>query len=561
MTDFDQKFADFLVKSGIITDEQKTELVESAHKRNMHVDRLAVEMDYVTDEQAGVIGADIHGIPFVRLRELTIKKEVIDLIPAQTAKDHKIVPLGFDGETLVVATNDPSQKLVFQFLEKSLKKSIRTVYAAYNDLKSALKVYETPLKEKLKHLKEGLTEGVASQNAESITEFLNEVIRAAADENASDIHFEPAEKEVLVRFRIDGILHDILNTPLEYYEVILSRVKVMAHLRTDEHRRPQDGRIKVDFEDSNLSIRVSIIPVYDGEKTVLRLLANQVSLSLEALGFGPSDLEQFHSAITNPHGMILVTGPTGSGKTTTLYSLLRILNKRERNISTIEDPIEIRLQGVNQVQVNPSIDLTFATGLRSLLRQDPDVLLVGEIRDEETAQIAMNAALTGHLVLATLHANDSISSIPRLLEMGAERFLIASTVNVAGAQRLVRRLCGGCITSKEISLEEIKLQIGVDSPEIEEILKKRVQPNGTLVTYESRGCDICHETGYVGRMVVSEVLNVDEDIRHMIQQETSLDDILKVAREKGMKTMLEDGLEKVLDGKTTLEELLSVTRE
>jgi len=399
-----------------------------------------------------------------------------------------------------------------------------------------------------------------------VIKIVDTLLRHAILQRASDIHIEPMEKEVVVRYRIDGILHDAMTLPKNVQSGIVARIKVLSNLKLDEHRLPQDGRFKIETGDYKYSIRVSILPVYYGEKIVMRLLPETArALTLEGLGLRGRDLELVQQSLRKPVGMILVTGPTGSGKTTTLYSMMEILNTPEVNISTVEDPIEYMMPRVNQTQVNPKIGLTFASGLRALLRQDPDIIMVGEIRDSETASLAINAALTGHLVLSTLHTNSAAGAIPRLIEMGAEPFLIASTLNVILAQRLVRKLCSNR-TRYKFKPEQIKsLEKYVDIERINKVLKERKIIKGVssikeATFYKPAQSKECPE-GYKGRIGIFEVLSVSEAIKEMILRKENADHIQEEAQKEGMTLMVEDGLIKAMQGITSIEEVLRVTTE
>jgi len=392
----------------------------------------------------------------------------------------------------------------------------------------------------------------------SIIKLVDSLVDYAYDSRASDIHFDPTEDKLNVRLRIDGVMHGAFTFPKEIQEEIISRIKVLSGLRTDEHQAAQDGRFKFTAsKDSKnkvkFDIRVSVIPTYYEENAVLRLLAEQgQSFTLEAIGFSDHDLKIVKKAVTKPYGMILATGPTGSGKTTTLYTILKNLNTPEVSIITIEDPIEYSLEGVNQIQVNNQTSLTFANGLRSVLRQDPNVIMVGEIRDKETAGIAVNAALTGHLLLSTLHTNDAATTLPRLLDMGIEPFLIASTVNIAIGQRLVRRICPDCKTKKELTAAEFQ-NLGNSLP------PGVLGPNRTF--YYGKGCKTCGDSGYLGRIGIHEVLEVTEAIRETITSHSSAMEIRKIAVKEGMTTILQDGLKKAEEGITSIEEVLRVMHE
>ena len=395
---------------------------------------------------------------------------------------------------------------------------------------------------------------------EATVEMVDQLFQYGYQNRVSDIHVEPFEKKILVRFRIDGVMHDVLDLPSEVFELVVTRIKILAKLRTDEHRAAQDGKLRFATKKEKVDVRVSIVPTSHGENIVMRLLSsNSRQFSLANLGLSGNDLEKVKKVIQDPHGMILVTGPTGSGKTTTLYGVLKILNRREVNIATIEDPVEYDIEGVTQIQVNKRTDLTFAKGLRSLVRQDPDIIMVGEIRDEETAGIAVNSALTGHLVLSTLHTNDAATTMPRLLDMGVEPFLIASTVNVAIAQRLVRKICEKCRASYMLSEEEAQL-IQETSTLMAACKNKVGEDLNSLRLYKGSGCKVCGDTGYSGRIGIFEVLEMQDNIKELILSRASSDDILMQAKENGMQTMMEDGMQKVFNGITTLSEVLRVTK-
>lgn len=395
----------------------------------------------------------------------------------------------------------------------------------------------------------------------SIIDLVQNLIEYCYKLRASDIHIDPEEDKILVKARIDGIIHLLFNFPKEIQNEIISRIKILAGLRTDEHYIPQDGRFKF-FDSENqteFDIRVSIMPTHFGENAVLRLLVSkETSFTLETLGFSERDYQVVKKAIKKPYGMILVTGPTGSGKTTTLYTILKTLNTGNVSIITLEDPIEYSIPGITQIQVNPQVGLVFSTGLRAILRQDPDIIMVGEIRDEETADIAVNAALTGHLLLATLHTNDAATALPRLLEMNVEPFLIASTVNVIIAQRLVRKICENCKEERKLKSEEVYSileSIGLDLT-VENIKKIK---NSKF--YIGKGCSLCNNSGYYGRLGIFEVLPMSEKIKEAVMKRANSNEIKSIAVNEGMTTMIEDGFKKVLDGLTTVEEILRVIHE
>jgi len=560
----DSDFLKLLARGEFISKREKEEISKYVEKSGKRVSEAIIDMAIMPDYQVSMLLADQARIPFIKVGSMKIPQRVLDMIPAKIAKDNRIVPIETSGSTLHIATSDLHQTELFQFLEKKTQMRLEISLAAESDIKDALRAYEVPLQQKLDIARQAIESQGQKEAAESISNLLNDIIYQAALEHASDIHIEPQEDEIIVRIRLDGVLKDIMFLPKTFEDVLITRIKVLANLKTDEHRAAQDGRIMMEFPDMDITLRVSIIPIYDGEKVVLRLLSTQGFLNLEGLGYSQNHLNQLREASQKSHGMILVTGPTGSGKTTTLYSVLRILNSRDVNISTIEDPIEIRLPGVNQIQVNNEANLSFANGLRSILRQDPDIVLVGEIRDTETANIGINAALTGHLVFATLHTNDAASSLPRLLEMGIEHFLVASTVNIVIAQRLVRRICPFCITSESVPAKKImNIFEDFEAFDKEHFVSQisSLKGKSKINIYHGAGCDNCNNTGFRGRLAIAEMIDIDEEIRELVKEEALPGEIIKVARKKGMITMMEDGVLKVLQGLTTPEEVLRVTRE
>jgi type II secretory ATPase GspE/PulE/Tfp pilus assembly ATPase PilB-like protein len=396
-------------------------------------------------------------------------------------------------------------------------------------------------------------ETIGNDSPVNIVELLDSIVIGALQLKASDIHIEPRDEEMIVRYRIDGLLREVLRIDKNLEQALIFKVKVSAKLRTDEHFAPQDGRIRFVFDGKKLDTRISILPITKGEKIVIRLLTSEGrSFKLEDLGIVGHDLEVVEKSYAKPYGMILAVGPTGSGKTTTLYAILKILNSPDVNITTIEDPVEYDIEGVNHIQINVKAKLTFANGLRSILRQDPDIVMVGEIRDNETARIAINAALTGHLVLSTLHTNDSVTTIPRLIDMGVEPFLVASTVNVIVAQRLARKLCENCRQSFELSAQDHE-ELTKIRPDIGELIK-----SGEKI-YHEVGCSVCGDTGFKGRIGLYEVLEVNEEVRDLINNKASTDQIYKLARKQDLHTIVEDGAKKVKGGVTSISELIRVT--
>jgi type IV pilus assembly protein PilB len=391
-----------------------------------------------------------------------------------------------------------------------------------------------------------------------IIKIVEEILTSGYMHKASDIHIEPYEEDTLIRFRVDGILHDMVTIPKSLHNLIVTRIKILSRLRTDEHRAAQDGKLRFKVEDTKVDARVSIVPIVYGEKAVLRLLSERSRQhDLENLGFEQKEFERIMSSIIKPWGMILATGPTGSGKTTTLYGVLKKLNRREVNISTIEDPVEYDIEGVNQIQVNSKTNLTFAAGLRSIVRQDPDIVMVGEIRDEETARIAINSAMTGHLVLSTLHTNDAPTTLPRLLDMGIQPFLVSSTINLIIAQRLVRKICGKCRVKTKLDKESYAL---LSKQVSKNLLAKYGLSRVGATIYKGKGCVEC-QTGYSGRIGIFEILEMTDGIKTLVMQKANAEIIKQKAVEQGMVTMIDRGLQKVIAGQTTIEEILRVAKE
>ncbi|OGH71301.1 MAG: hypothetical protein A2921_02380 [Candidatus Magasanikbacteria bacterium RIFCSPLOWO2_01_FULL_43_20b] len=513
--------------------------------------------------------------PFIELGGKEIKKEVLNLVPPPFAQTHEIIAFDKSSTEIKLATLDPDDIQSIEFLHRKTGLNPKVYVATPSGIRDALRRYHADLENDIAitQLADGAQDtGDLKKAAQElpIINIVNSILEHAVYEGASDIHIEPTEKEMVVRYRVDGLLHMVMNLPKAVKSGIVARIKILANLKIDEHMKPQDGRIKIQIQDEKLAMRVSIIPVYDGEKIVMRILhEGQKPLPLDALGFLPGPRKLVEEAIKKPHGIILVTGPTGSGKTTTLYSLLGILNQPNVNISTIEDPIEYHVQGVNQSQINPQVGFTFAAGLRAFLRQDPNIIMVGEIRDEETAEIAIHAAMTGHLVLSTLHTNDAPTTLPRLLDMGVPPFLIAFTANIIVAQRLIRKNCEFC--KKEYRLEKAavnelgklfdvkKLTSLFTDQGIKLDAKEKTLENMTF--YQGDGCRRCGNSGHKGRVGIYEVLEVDSELAQKINQRATADVIKEYARKKGMLTMMEDGLVKAKQGITTIGEVLRATRE
>jgi general secretion pathway protein E len=511
--------------------------------------------------------AEHFGLPFTdKLPEDGDILPLISPLPINFAKRCQLLPVANDGSAVVVATADPANLGALDDMRLLLRKPIRVLVAPAPVIIDAInRVYDLA-SGSASELMDGLDEErldlmatdleeprdlLESDDEAPIIRLVNSLLFQAAKDRASDIHIEPFERDLTVRFRIDGILYDILSPPKRFQPVIISRVKIMAGLNIAEKRLPQDGRIRIRLAGKDIDIRVSIVPTAFGERVVMRLLDKSTTvLHLEELGLLGPKHEMVSRLIKQSHGIVLVTGPTGSGKTTTLYAALSKINTIDKNIITIEDPIEYQLHGVGQIQVNPRIELTFASGLRSILRQDPDVIMVGEIRDLETAEIAIQAALTGHLVFSTLHTNDSFGAMTRLLDMGIEPFLVSSSVIAVMAQRLVRRVCGACREPYQPSREEL-----------EELSIAPQRLIGRTIYKPGEGCGQCKRTGYRGRTGIHELLVVDDEIRGLVMKNADAATIRRAATARGMNTLREDGADKVLDGITTIEEVLRVTQE
>lgn len=578
----DAQLKAFLLDTNLVDAKVLARVEEEAAKGNRRLEAVLLEKKLVEEGELEKLKAYILGIPFVDLSDTTVSREVLDLIPEPIARRNNIVPFRREKGQLEVAMLDPEDLQTIDFIRKRLRIKILPRLTTSASIKHVLTQYAKSLQVEfgeiiheesggVKALKEG-AEGAGADDLRKVAEELpvvrivDTLIKHAILQRASDVHIEPQEKETIVRYRIDGILHDTMTLPKHINDGIVARVKVLSNLKLDEHRLPQDGRFKIETEDYRYSARVSILPVFDGEKIVMRLLPETAKgRSLGELGFEGPGLDVIHRALRKTVGMILITGPTGSGKTTSLYAMMEILNQPGVNISTVEDPVEYRMPRVNQTQVRPEIGLTFANGLRSLVRQDPDIMMVGEIRDKETASLAINAALTGHLVLSTLHTNSAAGAIPRLLDMGVEPFLLSSTLQIVVAQRLVRRLCPD---RKEIRLsdkerETLRRDVNLDT--VREMLReeKVIKPKDgweAVRFFQPLPSSDCPD-GYSDRIGIHEVLEVTETIRQLINQRASSDELLKRAQAEGMRTMAEEGLVKAARGITTIEEVLRVITE
>lgn len=575
-----QQLKAFLVDAGLVGVEEFDRLAKEANKTGKKITDLLVSSGKLTQEDLSRLQAHILGIPFVGLGKTTIDPDVLRIIPEPIARRHNIIAFRKSGKDLEVAMRDPDDLETIDFIKKKAGLTIKPRLTDDASLRHVLTQYRESLaaefeeilqkKEETVREEKDLTVIAAKEEGKGIdlpiVRMVDTLLRHAILQRASDIHIEPREREVLVRYRIDGILHDAMTLPRKVATGIIARVKVLANLKLDEHRLPQDGRFKIETDDYNISFRVSVIPVYDGEKAVLRLLPeDSKGFTLASLGFHGEALERIYAGTKKTVGMILATGPTGSGKTTTLYTIIDLINKPEVNISTIEDPIEYHIPRVNQTQVKPDIGYTFANGLRSLVRQDPDIIMVGEIRDNETAGLAINAALTGHLVLSTLHTNSAAGALPRLLDMKVEPFLIASTVDVIIAQRLVRRLCPEKEEYFLAASDRAELEKQIDMERVLWLLRQEKIVDASaqwkhIPFYRPKATPECPD-GYKDRIGIHEVLMISPSLKELVMKNATADDIDMQARKEGMISMAEDGIFQAAQGITSIEEVLRVMRE
>jgi type IV pilus assembly protein PilB len=575
-----------LIQRGVLKEADLRAFEEEATQSKNPVpwEDFLLEKKLFTEDQLLALKSELLGVPAVDLQDLQIPQDVLHLVPEPIAHRHGVISFAKEQNGLSLAMTDPEDIQTKEFIQKKTNLNIKVFLIGKSSLDFGLSQYHASLEKEIKHLfvpsSQPLSAGAArpestddalKRMAEEIPviRVVDTLLEYAIFEKASDIHIEPQENSVVVRYRIDGILHDVMTLPKVIQAAIVARVKVLTNLKIDEHRLPQDGRFKVDKDGYKYSLRVSTIPIFDGEKVVIRLLdESSKAMGLEELGFEKSSFEIISRNIKKPHGMLLVTGPTGSGKSTTLYTVLSILNTKAVNISTIEDPVEYRIVGANQVQVNPKIGLTFAVGLRALLRQDPNIIMIGEIRDKETAEEAVHAAMTGHIVFSTLHTNNAAAALPRLLDIGVEPFLISSTINAVLAQRLVRVLCKDCqfaVTLDNAAIGSLAQQFHLEKL-LGLLVKQGLAPTGTkslkeLKFYKANGCDKCNHTGFKGRIGIHEILEVSPVISQMIMEHKSSQDIQEQAEKEGMILMWEDGFIKALKSITTIDEIVRVSKE
>lgn len=558
MTFTTDQFEKLFVGGEFLKKEEFATAKTLATNRNMTLPEAILDLGYLSDAQIGALIAGEQGLFFTDLTKERVEPQALHLIPERVAKAQQVIAFKHGKDAISVAMTDPENYELVLLLRKAFHQPVAVSYATPSGIEEALKKYQ---KDFLEQARELVTRMAKTPQEEDAVKFVELMLRAAHKSRASDIHIEPEEDNVVVRFRVDGSMQEMLRYPSGFHEKVVFRIKILSRLRTDEHAQAQDGRFDLKTTSGPLNLRVSILPITNGENIVMRLLSERFQrLRLEDLGLQDDDLKKVERAASLPHGMILAAGPTGSGKTTTLYAILHILNQPDVNVMTIEDPVEYNIQGIRQIQVNPRTNLTFEAGLKSIVRQDPDMIMVGEIRDPQTASIAVNAALTGHLLLSTLHANDSATTFPRLFEMHVEPFLIASSVNVIIAQRLVRKVCTHCIESFAIDAETARA-IEAD-PGLKKLL---VAQSGEadirkLRLYHGKGCSYCGDIGYSGRMGIFEILDVNEEIRGLVVSKANSDVIRDKAIALGMRTMMEDGIKKVFKGMTTLDEIIRVTK-
>lgn len=566
------RLGELLTKASLITQDQLKDALKVQKDTGGKLGETLIKLGFVTEEDITECLSQQFGVPSINLAHFEIDGSVIKLIPADVARKYNILPVNKTGATITIAMADPTNVFAMDDIKFMTGYNVEPVVASELGIKHAIdNYYGSTSSMELKKVMEDLqtsesadlevledeeemdVEELANSAEEApVVKLCNLILTDAIKRGASDIHIEPYEKEYRVRFRIDGTLYEIMNPPLKLRDSITSRMKILAKLDISEKRLPQDGRIKLKMKlnDKNkeLDFRVSVLPTLFGEKIVMRLLdKDNLRLDMTKLGFEPESLVKFEEAIFKPWGMVLVTGPTGSGKTNTLYSALSKVNSPEVNIMTAEDPVEFNLPGINQVQMREAIGLNFAATLRSFLRQDPNIILVGEIRDFETAEIAIKAALTGHLVLSTLHTNDAPSTINRLMNMGIEPFLVATSVQLIAAQRLARRICQNCKEAVEVAPQAL-INLGYKKDEV-----------GTFTVYKGRGCEKCNNTGYKGRVGLVEVMIIDDDLRELILSGGTAIDIKKRAAENGMISLRRSGLIKIKEGITTIEEVVRET--
>jgi type IV pilus assembly protein PilB len=552
-----KQLGDILLEGGLVSEDQLVGAYEEQQRQGRSLGRVLVDSGVLTEAQLVAALATQIGLRFVELTDYPVDGSAIGRVPGAVARRHTALPIGFEEGRLLVAMADPANVFAIDDLRSITGMEVRAVVATRGDVLAAIDRYYradsdlddlTSVLDAQAEDEDDLSKVKEIVEDAPIVKYVNLLITQAIQDRASDIHLEPTEHDLRVRFRIDGVLHEVMRSPKAIQSGVISRLKIMADINIAERRIPQDGRLSVNAHGKKVDLRVATLPTVWGEKVVMRILDNSTArLDLADLGFSRSNYDRYSESFTKPYGMILVTGPTGSGKSTTLYATMNIVSRPEINVITVEDPVEYRLPGINQVQTNQKAGLTFAAALRSILRSDPDVVLIGEIRDHETGQIAVEAALTGHLVLSTLHTNDAPSAVTRLTEMGIEPFLVGSALDCVLAQRLARRLCSKCKeayvpTPEQLLSTRYPWQDGEELPEL----------------FRPVGCSVCAKTGYKGRLALHEVMPVSEEIERLCVQRSSASAIAEVAHEQGMITLRHDGMDKVRQGITSIDEILRV---
>jgi type IV pilus assembly protein PilB len=559
-----QRLGELLVRKSVITEEQLENALDHQRNNGGRLGQALIKLDFLKESDLTYFLSMQYNVPTIDISEYEIDPEVIKLVPTDIVEKYRVIPVEKTDSALMVAVEDPSNIFaiddvkfltglnveIFVASDSSIRSAIDKYYDSFQSLSDSMSDFDDSGVDFVRDEEEvDLNELERATEDAPVVKLVNLILTDAIKKGASDIHIEPFEKSLRVRLRIDGVLYEIMKPPMRMRAAMVSRLKIMSKLDIAERRLPQDGRIKMKMgRGREMDFRVSVLPTLFGEKVVLRLLdKSNLQLDMTKLGFEKKALKDFKDSINKPFGMVLVTGPTGSGKTTTLYSALSELNKISENISTAEDPVEFNLYGINQVQMHEEIGLTFANALRSFLRQDPDIIMVGEIRDFETAEISIKAALTGHLVLSTLHTNDAPSTVNRLLNMGVEPFLVSSSVNVILAQRLARKICQECKEQIEVPSQTL-IELEVPEEEISD-----------FTCHHGKGCDKCSNTGYKGRVALYEVMPISEELKELILNGDSASEIKKTAKRSGMKTLRQSGITKLKEGITTVEEVLRTT--
>ena len=540
-----QKLGEILLKESYISEDDLKSAKKLVEQTGNSLKKVLYDTGFLNDAVLGQAMAEHFKVDYVDLSVSRPSVESVKELPGEVSVENRVVVLAKEGREVVLATDDPDREGLEDSVREVFKSHKLTYkYALPAEIDKVLLYFRPSIKD--------LVTDIIEEDEDVAPQLLDVLFDEAIKLNSSDIHFEPTSEKVYVRFRVDGVLSKIVEIPHVYYKNVLNRIKVLAGLRIDEHFAAQDGALHYERDNVDVDMRISIVPTLDGEKVVIRLLTAYIeNLSMDRLGLSDYNQELLEKASKKPFGMIIVTGPTGSGKTTTLYSVIRVLNRPEVNITTIEDPVEYKVLGINQIQVNRQTELTFSKGLRSIVRQDPDIILVGEIRDEETAEIGINAAMTGHLLLSTFHANDAATAIPRFIDMGVEPFLLASILEVVVGQRLVRKICSVCKFSESKKKKDLVEKHG---KKIEKYL------DGNSVTlFKGKGCEACDHTGYDGRTAIFEFIEITPEISDLMLKNPSTSEIWKAAKKNGARSMFEDGLEKVLIGVTTLDEILRVS--